>query len=200
MCLITQSCPTFEIPWTVTLRLLCPWGFFRQEYWSGLSFPSPEDLTNQGIKPRSPALQVDSLPSEPPGKPILKICEIKKGRPQNVYLCGSTRTDEWRWNKYAAGVEGPEVGVMWRQADTTPSAPGSFSFRVIFQRLLTPHLHSCHSSVQNVPATFQPTKSYLIWLSASLQLNYFLHSPPRSVPLTLLFKLSLDSLSYWCSL
>ena len=77
-----------------------------------------------------------------------------------------------------------EVGVMWKQADTTSSAPESFSFRVIFQRLLAPHLHSCHSSVQNVPATFQPTKSYLIWLSASLQLNYFLHSPPSSVPLT----------------
>ena len=39
-----------------------------QEYWSGLSFPSPGDLPNTGIEPRSPALQVDSLLSEPPGK------------------------------------------------------------------------------------------------------------------------------------
>ena len=39
-------------------------GFSRQEYWSGLSFPSPEDLLHPGIKPRSPALQADSLPSE----------------------------------------------------------------------------------------------------------------------------------------
>ena len=44
-------------------------GFSRQEYWSGLSFPSPEDLPYPVIKPRSPALQADSLPSEPPGKP-----------------------------------------------------------------------------------------------------------------------------------
>ena len=44
-------------------------GLFRQEYWSGLLFPSPGDLPNPGIKPRSPALQVDSLPSEPSGKP-----------------------------------------------------------------------------------------------------------------------------------
>jgi len=43
--------------------------FSRQEYWSGLPFPSLEDLLNPGIKPRSPAFQADSLPSEPPGKP-----------------------------------------------------------------------------------------------------------------------------------
>ena len=44
-------------------------GFFRQEYWSGLPFPSPGDLSNQGIEPRSPALQAESFLSEPPGKP-----------------------------------------------------------------------------------------------------------------------------------
>ena len=43
-------------------------GFSRQEYWSGLPFPSPEDLPNPGIKPGSPALQADALPSEPSGK------------------------------------------------------------------------------------------------------------------------------------
>ena len=43
--------------------------FSRTEYWSGLPFPSPGDLPNPGIKPRSPALQADSLPAEPPGKP-----------------------------------------------------------------------------------------------------------------------------------
>ena len=46
-------------------RLLCPWGFSRQEYWSGLPCPPPGDLPNPGIEPRSPALQVDSLLSEP---------------------------------------------------------------------------------------------------------------------------------------
>ena len=44
-------------------------GFSRQEYWSGLSFPSPGDLPQPGIKPGSPALQADSLPTELPGKP-----------------------------------------------------------------------------------------------------------------------------------
>ena len=44
-------------------------GFSRQEYWSGLPFPSPGDLPDPGIKPRSCMLQMDSLPREPPGKP-----------------------------------------------------------------------------------------------------------------------------------
>ena len=50
-------------------RLLCPRGFSRQEYWSGLPCPPPGDLPNPGIEPRSPALQADSLPAESPGKP-----------------------------------------------------------------------------------------------------------------------------------
>ena len=45
-----------------------PMGFSRQEYWSGLPFPSPGNLPNPGIEPRSPTLQTDTLPSEPPGK------------------------------------------------------------------------------------------------------------------------------------
>ena len=50
-------------------RLLCPWGFSGQEYWSELSCPPPRDLPHPRIEPRSPALQADSLPSESPGKP-----------------------------------------------------------------------------------------------------------------------------------
>ena len=63
-------------------RLLCPWGFSRQEYWSGLPCPPPGDLLNLGNEPRSPALWEDSLPSEPPGKPLqsplssLKPCSL----------------------------------------------------------------------------------------------------------------------------
>ena len=44
--------------------------FSRQEYWSGLLFPAAEALPDPGIKPGSPAMKVDSLPSEPPGKPV----------------------------------------------------------------------------------------------------------------------------------
>ena len=45
-------------------RLLCPWGFSRQEYWRGLPCPPPGKLPNPGIEHRSPALQADSLPAE----------------------------------------------------------------------------------------------------------------------------------------
>ena len=54
-------------------RLLCPWGFSRRDYCWGLLCPPPGDLPNPGIKLRCPMLWVDSLPSEPPGKP--KILE-----------------------------------------------------------------------------------------------------------------------------
>ena len=58
----------FAIPWTVARQVPLSMGFSRQEYWSGLPRPPPGDIPNPGIEPRSPALQVDSLPSEPPGK------------------------------------------------------------------------------------------------------------------------------------
>ena len=51
-------------------RLLCPWGFSRQEYWSGLPCPLPGDLPNPGIEPRSPASQADSLPTETSAKSL----------------------------------------------------------------------------------------------------------------------------------
>ena len=66
--LVTNSGPTFVTPWTVAHQAPPSMGFSRQEYWSGLPFPSPGDLPDPGIKPRSPALQADALPSEPPGK------------------------------------------------------------------------------------------------------------------------------------
>ena len=61
----------FETPWTVAHQAPLSMEFSRQEYWNGFPFPSPEDLHNPGIKPGSPALQADSVPSEPPGKPLI---------------------------------------------------------------------------------------------------------------------------------
>ena len=55
--------------WTVAHQCPLSMGFPRQEYWSGLLFPSPWDFLEPGIEPRSPVLQADSLPSEPPEKP-----------------------------------------------------------------------------------------------------------------------------------
>ena len=59
----------FATPWTVAYQAPPTMGFSRQEYWNGLPFPSPGDLPNPGIKPRSPALEADTLTSEPQGSP-----------------------------------------------------------------------------------------------------------------------------------
>ena len=59
----------FATPWAVAYQAPPSMGFSRQEYWSGLPFPSPGDLPNPGIEPGSPTLQAGVLPSEPPGKP-----------------------------------------------------------------------------------------------------------------------------------
>ena len=56
----------FVTPWTVACQAPLSMEFSRQEYWSGLPFPSPGDRPRPGIEPRSPALQADTLPSEPP--------------------------------------------------------------------------------------------------------------------------------------
>ena len=65
--------------WPSPSRLLCPWGFFRQEYSGGLPCSPPGDLPNPGIKPTFPTLQADSSPSEPPGKPQWNITHPQKG-------------------------------------------------------------------------------------------------------------------------
>ena len=70
--LVTKLYLTLSIPWTVAHQASLFMGFFMQESWSGLLFPSPRDLPDPGIKPRSPALQTDSLLSEPPGKSVLE--------------------------------------------------------------------------------------------------------------------------------
>ena len=62
---LVLSCPALCDLMDSSTRLLCPWEFSRQEYWSGLSFPSPRNFPNPGIELRSPVLQADSLPSEP---------------------------------------------------------------------------------------------------------------------------------------
>ena len=81
----------FATPWTVAYQAPPSMGFSRQECWSGLLFPSPGDHPDPGIEPRSPALQADTLLSEPPGKPP-------------------------PWNRWSAGssciVQGTQVGAL----------------------------------------------------------------------------------------
>ena len=80
---LLKLCPTLCDPWTVVGQGPPSVGFSRQEYWAGLPFPSPGDLPDSGIKPRSPALQAKSLPSEPSGNPGGVI-----GKPQKKGLGG----------------------------------------------------------------------------------------------------------------
>ena len=63
----------FGTPWTLAYQAPPSMEFSRQEYWSGLPFPSPWYLSDPGIEPRSPALQADALPSELPGKPQINL-------------------------------------------------------------------------------------------------------------------------------
>jgi len=92
----------FVTPWTAAYQAPLSLGFSKQEHWSGLPFPSPGDLCNPGIKPRSPALQADSFPSEPSGKPsVVKMpfrfhrtwlpleTQVALGSPHGGLLCPS---------------------------------------------------------------------------------------------------------------
>ena len=71
-------------PWTVAHQAPLSVGFSRQEYWSGLPFPPPEDRPDQRIKPRSPALQENFLLSEPLGQPLIQL------QYPFFYLCRNT--------------------------------------------------------------------------------------------------------------
>ena len=75
-------------------------GFSRQEYWSGLPFPSPGDLPDPGIEHRSPTLQADVLPSKPPGKPKRSLKEQRF----NYHVCRATDictvNDRVGWKEY----------------------------------------------------------------------------------------------------
>ena len=64
--LVAKLCPTLATSWTVACQAPLSMRFSRQEYWSGLAFPSPGDLPDPGIEPGSPALEADALTSEPP--------------------------------------------------------------------------------------------------------------------------------------
>ena len=63
--------------WTITCQAPLSMEFPRQEYWSGMLFPTPGELIDSGTEPESPALQVDSLLSEPPGKSCVLLLENK---------------------------------------------------------------------------------------------------------------------------
>ena len=78
---VAQSCPTLCDLWTIAHQAPLSMGFSRQEYWCGLPFPSPGDLPDPGIEPRSPTMQADALTSAPPGKPLNKRIQSLRKSP-----------------------------------------------------------------------------------------------------------------------
>ena len=91
----------FATLWTVAYQVPLSMGFSRQEYWSGLPYPSPEDLPNPGIEPGSPSLQADALPPGPPGKSKVQCLS---GHSFSAFLDGSsfksvTKSSTWDWSQ-----------------------------------------------------------------------------------------------------
>ena len=84
-CLVTKSCLTLVTPWTVANQAPLSIQFPRQEYWSGLPFPSPGDLPDPGGKPASPAMAGGFFTAEPPGKPSLYYIQPVEAS----FWCGS---------------------------------------------------------------------------------------------------------------
>ena len=97
--LVIKSCPTLVTPWTVTCQAPLSMGFSRQEYWSGFPFPSPGDLPNPGIEPKSPAFQADSLLTDLWWKPICHYMFVQSKRicNSNSETSSELWTFEWLW-------------------------------------------------------------------------------------------------------
>ena len=107
------SCvPLFATPWSVALQAPLSMGFPRQGYW--MPFPPPGDLPNPEIEPIpsvSPALQVDSLPTEPPGKPKIKWSETKKCSFSHLSaFCGAPF-----YCHLSESVQNPAIGLLLRE-------------------------------------------------------------------------------------
>ena len=93
--LVTKSFPTRAIPWAVAHQAPLSMGLTRQQYWSGLPFPSPGDLPNPGTEPRSPALQADSLLTESPGNSMQIQMNVLVLRRTVVKYLGWQRCDTY---------------------------------------------------------------------------------------------------------
>ena len=141
----------FAILWTVAHQALPSMGFSRQEYWSGLPFPSPGDLPNLGIEPRSPVLEVDALTSEPLRKLPKRLHQlIFCGCAKSLQLCptvgdpmdcsppgssiqGFSRQEYWSGLPFPSPGDLPDPGIEPRsptlQADSLTSAPPGKLFK-----------------------------------------------------------------------
>ena len=100
--LVAKSCLTLVTPWTVACQASLSMGFSRQEYWSGLPFPSLGDLPNPGIEPESPALQADSLPAELPGNLTTRRNWYMRGT--GLWGHGTSFSNIWKVSSWSHSV------------------------------------------------------------------------------------------------
>ena len=101
-CYSLRCVQLFVTVWTVAHQAPLSKGFSRQEYWSGLLFPSPQDLLNPGIEPGSPALQANSLPYEPPGKPHYRGLECKSRKSRDTSRTRQVWPLNTKWSRAKA--------------------------------------------------------------------------------------------------
>ena len=112
----------FAAPQTIALQAPLSLGFSRQESWSGLSFPSPGDLLDPGIEPGSPALQMDSLPSEPPGKPQLGMKQVLRDKrdEMKIRISSSYSSSSFSRSSYSRSMSG-ETGRAGKAKHNSPN-------------------------------------------------------------------------------
>jgi len=123
-------------------------GFSRQEHWSGQPLPSPRDLPDSGIELRSPALQANSLPSEPPGKHCLSSVLQRK-----IQKCSKVELYKMPWNRKQKGDIFSFSTLQWGHHLTL-----SLSFLIFFS-ILKLSLHLDHSFVSLHSPSFCPSVS-----------------------------------------
>ena len=116
---VTQSCLTLCDPWTVASQALLSLEFSRKEYWSGLPYPLPGDLLNPGIESRSPALQADSLPPEPPMNRL----------ESNLLKDWTSRC--WGWDQNSGLIFLLYARLSWKWWIWAPQCPASLEFKNI---------------------------------------------------------------------
>ena len=150
-------------PWTVAYQAPLSMGFPRQEYWSGLSFPSPGYLLKPGIEPRSPALLVDSLPPEPPRKPK------NTGVGSLSLLQGTFLTQELNWCLL------PCREILYQLSHQRSPRPCSLSIL---------HIVVCICYYQNPNLSPFPSLPSLSWTQLS-NFTFFLSFPPPLVTINL---------------
>ena len=136
-------------------------GFSGQEYWSGLPFPSPRDLSNPGIESRSPALQADSLTSELPGKPAATKYVYKKNNRYNLHACVLSHIQLFE--------------TLWTVAHQA-SLSMEFSRQEYWSGLPCPSPRYNLMSGQYVPGTtlYISFKYYLIWIYNNRNRRHFI--------------------------